>query len=579
MSLAKLFPNGIWATDFEFHPVRGVEGNRPLPVCMTARNLINGVTYKIWQDELQQLKQAPFPIDQSALFVAYYASAEIGCFLALGWPTPPNVLDLFAEFRCITNGIPPAHGNSLLGALMHFGISCIDNEEKNSMRNLVLSRGPWSDIERSAILNYCESDVIALAKLLPVMEHHIDLPRALLRGEYMVTAASIEFTGIPIDMPMLGKISNCWNSIQDKLITELDKNFGVYEGLSFKTERWENYLATAGIPWLRLPGGRLDLTDDTFRAMAKSYPQIVPIQELRYSLAKMRLATLSVGDDGRNRCMLSAFRSTTGRNQPSNSKFIFGPATWIRGLIKPAEGYGIAYVDWSQQEFGIAASLSNDANMKKAYASGDPYLSFAIQAGAVPASATKQSHKAEREQFKACVLAVQYCMGADSLALRINQPIARARQLLNLHRTTYQTFWRWSDTCLNQAILGGRLWTGFGWNLQVGDQPNERSLRNFPMQASGAEMLRIACILIKRAGIHICAPVHDAILIEAPLSELDFVIEKTQRLMREASRIVLCDFELASDAKVVRYPHRFMDDRGYTMWNTIMKLIGEPEYE
>ena len=93
--------------------------------------------------------------------------------------------------------------------------------------------------------------------------------------------------------------------------------------------------------------------------------------------------------DGRNRCLLSAFRSRTGRNQPSNSKFIFGPSVWLRGLIKPPPGYGLAYIDWSQQEFGIAAALSGDPAMMDAYHSGDPYLAFAKQAGAVPAHATK----------------------------------------------------------------------------------------------------------------------------------------------------------------------------------------------
>jgi DNA polymerase I len=74
----------------------------------------------------------------------------------------------------------------------------------------------------------------------------------------------------------------------------------------------------------------------------------------------MRLSDLAVGSDGRNRTLLSAFRARTGRNQPSNTKFIFGPAVWLRGLIKPPPGHGIAYVDWSQQEFGIAAALSGD---------------------------------------------------------------------------------------------------------------------------------------------------------------------------------------------------------------------------
>ena len=174
----------------------------------------------------------------------------------------------------------------------------------------------------------------------------------------------------------------------------------------------------------------------------------------------LRLNDLAVGRDGRNRLMLSAFQARTGRNQPSNSKFIFGPSVWLRGLIKPPPGYGVAYCNWSQQEFGIAAALSKDAKMIAAYRSGDPYLAFAKQAGAVPADATKQSHSEQRELFKQCVLAVQYGMGPDALALRIGKPPVVARDLLRAHQETYRTFWCWSDAAVDHAMLKRRRQSG-----------------------------------------------------------------------------------------------------------------------
>ena len=103
----------------------------------------------------------------------------------------------------------------------------------------------------------------------------------------------------------------------------------------------------------------------------------------------------------------------------------------MRGLIKPAAGHGIAYIDWSQQEFGIAAALSGDPLMMQAYHSGAPYLEFAKQAGAAPPGAAEQNHKAVREQFKACVLAVEYGMGADSLGRRIGRPPVKRDICLN----------------------------------------------------------------------------------------------------------------------------------------------------
>lgn len=571
------FSDGIYLLDFEFHPANCREGNIPVPVCMVVREWPSGFTRRYWQDDLQRMPVPPLPTDRNALCVSYYASAEMDCFQALGWALPTHLLDLFAEFRCLTNGLSLAHGNGLLGALLHYGLPTIGGEQKDAMRDLILSGGPWNSEKQLAILDYCETDVVALANLLTAMQDQIDYPRALLRGQYMQAVSRIQMNGVPLDTEALAKLLTQWNTIQDQLIADIDRDYGVYDGRSFKTSRWEEYLVAHDIPWPRLESGKLDMQDDTFREMARIYPVVAPIRELRSALSSMRLADLQVGDDGRNRCLLSPFRARTGRNQPSTSKFIFGPSVWLRGLIRPRPGWGLAYVDWSQQEFGIAAALSGDPVMMEAYKSGDPYLAFAKQAGAVPPYATKQTHKTEREQFKACVLAVQYGMGEASLAVRINQPVARARQLLELHRRTYRKFWKWSDSAVDEAVLNGRLWSSFGWQIHTGNEPNTRSLRNFPMQANGAEMLRIACILLTEAGIRICAPVHDALLIEAPLDELDEAIVATQSLMQEASRIVLDGFELGSDVKVVRYPDRYMDERGLTMWNTVMNLINEPE--
>lgn len=562
--------------DFEFHPVNCREGNRPSPVCMVVRAWPSGITTRYWYDDLRHMTTAPFPTGGNALWVAYFASAEMDCFKALGWDFPIYLLDLFTEFRCLTNGMYLAYGSGLLGALLHYGLPSIGGEQKDAMRDLVLSGGPWDPTEKSSILDYCETDVVALGNLLSVMQASIDLPRALLRGRYMQAVSVIQLNGVPLDTDVLAKLLTKWTDIQDQLIAEVDQNYGVYDGRTFKAANWDQYLITQDIPWPRLESGKLNMRDDAFREMARIYPQVAPIRELRSALSEMRLANLIVGDDGCNRCLLSPFRARTGRNQPSNSRFIFGPSVWLRGLIKPREGWGMAYVDWSQQEFGIAAALSEDLTMMEAYKSGDPYLAFAKQAGAVPQDATKQSHKGEREQFKACVLAVQYGMGESSLALRINQPVARARQLLELHRRTYRKFWNWSDKAVDQAVLGGKLWSSFGWQIHTTSNINDRSLRNFPMQANGAEMLRIASILLTEAGIRVCAPVHDALLIEAPLEELDAAIETTQMLMRQASSIVLDGFELGSDVKVVRYPDRYMDERGTVMWNSVMKLIGEP---
>ena len=103
------FSDGIWLVDFEFHPESGLEGNPPSVVCMVAKRWPDGPTLRIWKDELLQTNTAPFPTGEGALFVAYFVCAEMDCFQQLGWSMPSNLLDLYSEFRLLTNGIPPVN--------------------------------------------------------------------------------------------------------------------------------------------------------------------------------------------------------------------------------------------------------------------------------------------------------------------------------------------------------------------------------------------------------------------------------------------------------------------------------------
>lgn len=560
----------VWVVDFEFQQP---DGERPTPLLMCAKEIRSRRTLPLWLDDPKKQQRSPIRAANDVLMVAYFASAEVGCFLALGWDVPVHILDAFTEFRCMTNGLRTVAGNGLVGALTHFGLSSIEAAEKDGMRDLAMRGGPYNEGERQDLVEYCFSDVDALERLLLAMLPEVDTPRALLRGRYMAASARMERTGVPVDTHTLSLMRNDWEDVQAELIAEIDSEYGVYEGRTFKADRFAAWLKDREFAWPHLLTGKLDLKDDTFRQMAKVHPELAPLRELRHTLSQLRQIKLPVGTDGRNRCLLSPFRARTGRNQPSNAKFIFGPSAWLRGLIKPEEGRAVAYVDYGQQEFGIAAALSGDKAMQEAYRSGDPYLAFAKQTGTVPDDATKESHACERDLFKACVLGVQYGMGEDSLALRIDKSPAHARELLDHHRKAYPTFWAWSDSVVAHAMFHNRLHTVFGWQIRTPENPNPRSLANFPMQANGAEMLRLACCLLTERGINVCAPIHDAVLIEADMYHIDEVVSQTKKTMKEASEIVLDGFPINTDVEVVKWPDRYMDKRGTRMWNTVMGIL------
>ena len=93
-------------------------------------------------------------------------------------------------------------------------------------------------------------------------------------------------------------------------------------------------------------------------------------------------------------------------------------------------------------------------------------------------------------------------------------------------------------------------------------------------------MLRLACYLATERGIEVCAPVHDALLIEAPAAEIGAKAAELRAAMREASRIVLGGvLELGSDAKIIRVTDRYADERGAVMWSTVSRLATKLEAE
>ena len=562
----------IWCVDFEF---RADPGHHPWPVCMVAKEIKTGRVVRLWRNELLALNRAPFEVGTDALFVAYYSSAEFGCFLELGWPLPKNVLDLFVEHRVETNGEKTLCGDSLLGALSLRGLGHIDSGGKDEMRRLILNQQQWIEQEKRKILDYCASDVIGTAALFSRMAPSIDLPRALLRGRYMEAVARMERNGIPIDHKLHQHLIADWDRLKGQLVAAVDVDFGVYESTTFKANLFTEFLSARCIPWPKNPSGALKLDEDTFRDQARRWPELQPLHELRATLSGLRLTGLEVGSDGRNRCLLSPFRAITGRNQPSNSKFIFGPATWMRGLIKPPEGHGLAYIDFASQEIGIAAALSGDELMAEGYRDGDPYMAFAKAAKLAPPEATKATHKSIRDRCKSVVLGVNYGMGSDALASRAGITPAEAKELLRLHKETYRSFWRWSDDIVSAAMISNEMKTVFGWRRRIGREPNPRSLMNFPMQANGSEMLRIAAVAATEAGIEVCAPVHDAFLIAAPLHRLDDDIAKMRDVMSKAGRAVTGGLDIRTDAEVVRFPNRYMDDRGRAMWEKVAALLNK----
>ncbi len=559
-----------WVTDYEFY---GDDSDPlPTPICYVAKNLKTGELIRHWITKKESYPE--YSLNDKSLFIAFYSPAEMRCHLALNFDFPIYILDLFPEFRCLTNGLKTPSGSSLIGACLYYGLSPSDASYKEAMRTRILEGPPYNKKERIQILDYCQKDVDMTTELFNVMKPHINLPYALLRGKYMGNVSRIEANGIPIDVQSLNMLKDNWEIVKTKLIKEVDKKYGVFDGDTFKMKNFKDYLLKHKIPWEYTKEGLPRTDENYFKEQVKMYPQLRELQELRYSLGKLKLNKLRIGNDNRNRSSLHPFRSVTSRNQPSSAEYVFGPAVWFRSFIKPEKGRAIAYCDYAQQEIGIAAALSNDENLKLAYNSGDPYLEFAKVAGTIPPYGTKKTHQEQRDIFKSLMLGLNYGMSTETFALKTAIPFIKAKMMVKTHKQRFHKYWTWNTNFIDMGVMNGKVKTNFYWQFYTSNVQRINSLKNWPMQSNGAEILRLAISMCFDDGIKVIGPVHDAILIESPASKIEDDVKNTIKCMEDASEYII-GFKIRAESTIVRYPDRYVDPRGAPMWETIWKLIND----
>jgi hypothetical protein len=435
-------------------------------------------------------------------------------------------------------------------------------------------------------LDYCEEDVRKTAELLrrqvrgyrPFSPINTDL--VMHWANYSGKAvAMIEARGIPIDVALWNLVQKHKAAVIGELLRQFDPSYGsdypIYtpEG-EWSYERFERWLVHSGIPfWPRLDSGRLDTDSDAFRMMY-NYPGIESLHALKDSIGFIAKARLPIGRDGRNRPSLFPFGTATGRN--AHSKSPFNAHAGVRGFIVfPPDRIG-GYLDWRTQEVGIAAARSGDLRLMADYRRGDIYHALAHLCGLTddPDPAHWKRHNPDmRQRMKPLQLGINYGMGVPSLARGLGRHPLIASGIIERHRQTYPNFWRWREDEVLAAMLARRIESSFGWPLHVTHSPNKRTLYNFPMQADGAEMLRLAAWLLCEAGIVPGMLIHDGILFEFESREQ---LEHAKEIMRRVGRDVCNGFEIGVDVdQELLGGARYVDKRPMAkkMWNTIMAAL------
>jgi DNA polymerase I len=511
----------------------------------------------------------------------FSATAECGAFASLGWRQPRNLVDLWAEFRVLTNGT--THATRFLEVLRAFGIpALVDDAEKEAWRTLC-KKGSFDAIaqNREGILAYCETDVLPLVELYRRITPNLNWPGALFRGRYGVVCAEIEYRGIPIDAKRLAILSDRWKEVRfaAALIASTKMRFQIFggpSGMGFSYARFEEYLRRIGLldVWPRTRCGRPATDDDTLKAWTTRHDDLQHLRQARRTLSMVHPGRLKVGKDGRCRTSVRPFAANTGRNQPKAETPLAFPA-WMRALMVGP----IAVLDYAQEEFALAAALSGDRVMLDAYESGDAYLAHAIQCGALPRGSKRYEPGVEavRDIYKTASVAIMYGVSPRGLAGILGVELSRAHLIMARHRRTYPDYWRWSDETATTADFVGEMETVRGWRVNC-SRMSDLSIRNWPIQSTGGDILRLAAVKLSSAGIPVVALIHDAAVIEIPECDPRTVVDQARAEMIAAGQEVAgvtLRVDGSEDDKLIRAGQRyFKDDKARTWWKNIWKRLG-----
>lgn len=556
-----------WIIDFEFCQP---PGKQPRPWCVVGSCVETGEIVRLWLDG----EDHPCPFPAPFRMVAHYATAELSCFQTLGWHPPTEVVDTLAEARVVRGQRLPEDGWGLLSIARSLGISSMSSEHKDSMR-AIATGDEVPDDQKELLVDYCYDDVVTTARVWEKLSPHIDLRQAVIRGRYLKALAVVENRGIPVDEELVRLLMDRNAEIKESVWSEARLRYpgAINDKDSFSSRGWLDWCASNSITWPLLPSTAPCLDADTFKVISDRHPEI----QVMACAKKLRGQTNAFQfplHAGRLRCMLSAFGSDTGRNQPSNSKYIFGASAWLRSVIQAPPGKVLAYIDYSSQEFALAAALSQDKAMMEDYNSGDPYMAFARRGGAVPQDATKSTHPNERAIYKVVALAVQYGMEYRSLAARNSMSFYDAKRLISQHKEAYPIFWKWRQAVIDTVRCSETISTPFGWRRSLREKDTNNSIANFLVQASGAEVLRVCVTALEEAGLQVVAPVHDAVMVELNEQSWESELSEARQIMASASQAVVPGIIVRTDSDVTMPGEHFVDGRGAEVWDLVAPIIG-----
>ncbi len=222
----------------------------------------------------------------------------------------------------------------------------------------------------------------------------------------------------------------------------------------------------------------------------------------------------------------------------------------IRQAFIAPKGYQILAADYSQIELRIMAHLSADAGLLKAFNEGrDVHTATAAEVFEVALEAVSGE---QRRKAKAINFGLIYGMSAFGLARQLHLGRQEAQQYIDRYFERYPGVANYMERTRALAREQGYVETLFGRRLYLPEinarnkmraQAAERTAINAPMQGTAADIIKKAMLAVDdwlqqgEADARMIMQVHDELVFEVAVAEVDQVREQICRLMSEAAEL------------------------------------------
>ena len=222
----------------------------------------------------------------------------------------------------------------------------------------------------------------------------------------------------------------------------------------------------------------------------------------------------------------------------------------IRQCFIPASGHQFIVADYSQVELRVLAHMSHDSAFIEAFQRrGDIHVETAAIIFEVPVGEVTSEMRARAKTIN---FATIYGQGPFSLARQLDISQDEAREFIELYFTRFSGVRSFLDTTIETAKQNGYVETLFGRRRYIPELNNknhnvrafgERTAMNSPVQGSAADIIKIAMFNLSRAlkeselETAMLLQVHDELVLEAPVSEVDAASLLVREMMEGAASL------------------------------------------